>query len=483
MTAPPQPHFDVLITGARIIDGSGADAYAGNLGISGDRVQSIGHLPGATAELCIDASGKVLAPGFIDAHTHDDRAVLSGPLMVNKVSQGVTSVVAGNCGVSLAPLKDTDPPPPMNLLGDREWYRFERVAAYLDAVKQSRPALNIALLCGHSTLRAGSMDRLDRPARDAELAAMGERLDQALEDGCIGLSTGLAYPPAIHAPTTEVISLARRAAAHGGIYATHMRNEGTRVLESVDETLRIGREAAIPVVISHHKCSGRESWGLTRESLKRIARARSTQSVNLDVYPYVASSTVLMADWAPGAEKVLVTWSVPHPDQAGRDLADIMAEWQVDLATAVERLSPAGAIYFSMHEDDLQRVLGFNDTMIGSDGLPHDAQPHPRLWGTFPRVLGHYSRDLGLFSLEQAVHRMTAIPARVFGFRDRGRIRVGGYADLVIFDRATVIDQATFASPKQIAAGIEQVFVNGCRVWTQGQSSGDRPGRILRRDA
>jgi len=474
-------HFDVLIQNARIIDGTGSGVCSGDVGIIGERIQAIGNLLQAQADHCIDAGGQVLAPGFIDAHTHDDRAVLSSPLMHNKVSQGVTSVVAGNCGISLAPLVNTDPIPPLNLLGGAQWYRFDSVAAYMDEVERTRPALNIALLCGHSTLRAGCMDRLDRPAAGGEIEAMGRRLDQALADGCIGMSTGLAYPPAINAPTEEIIALAHRSAAVGGIYATHMRYENTRVLESVQETLQIGREANVPVVISHHKCAGRESWGMSRESLKLIAEARKTQQVNLDVYPYIASSTVLMADWAPSAEKVLVTWSVPHPEQAGRDLADIKREWGVDTGTAVERLTPAGAIYFTMHEDDLQRVLKFPDAMIGSDGLPHDEWPHPRLWGTFPRVLGRYSRELGLLSLEQAVHKMSGVPARVFGFKDRGEIREGYFADMVLFDPIKVIDSASFASPKQLAAGINQVFVNGTCVWHNGHTSGDRPGRVLRR--
>jgi N-acyl-D-amino-acid deacylase len=251
---------------------------------------------------------------------------------------------------------------------------------------------------------------------------MGARLNLAMEQGCIGLSTGLAYPPAIRAPTEEVIALAHHAAAHRGLYVTHMRNEREGLLDSVTETLRIGCEAQIPVVISHHKCTGRENWGMSKESLALIAQARKTQSVNLDVYPYIASSTVLLADWVPAAEKVLVTWSVPHPELNGKDLADICAQWDVDTNEAVDRLSPAGAIYFQMDEEDLQRIMAFDDAMIGSDGLPHDEVPHPRLWGTFPKVLGHYSRERKLFELEEAVHRMSGVTARVFGFADRGEI-------------------------------------------------------------
>ncbi len=475
------PDHDLVITGASVIDGTGAARFTADVAVNGDRVSRIGRIDPASAARHVDAAGLILAPGFIDAHTHDDRAVLSGPDMLPKVSQGVTTVVAGNCGVSLAPLTGTDPPPPLNLLGGRDWYRFPCVAAWVEEVERTRPAVNVALLCGHSTLRAGAMDRLDRAARADEIDTMGERLDRALEDGCIGLSTGLAYPPAFNAPTEEVIALARRSARHGGLYVTHMRNEKEGLLDSVRETLRIGREAELPVVISHHKCSGRPNWGMSRESLALIAEARRTQSVNLDVYPYTASSTVLLADWVPSAEKVLVTWSDAHPEMNGRDLADVCREWHVDTDEAVARLSPAGGIYFQMDDADLERIMAFDDAMIGSDGLPHDQVPHPRLWGTFPRVLGRYSREKKLFGLEEAVHRMTGVTARVFGFADRGEIREGAVADLVLFDPQRVMDAATFESPKQVARGIERVWVAGTESYADGAVTGERAGTVLRR--
>ncbi|MDH3414121.1 MAG: amidohydrolase family protein, partial [Gammaproteobacteria bacterium] len=301
--------------------------------------------------------------------------------------------------------------------------------------------------------------------------------------GCIGMSTGLAYPPAINAPTDEVVQLATCVARHGGIYTTHMRNERDGVVDSVRETLEIGKRANVPVVISHHKCSGRENFGLTKKTLPLIAEARKRQQVNLDVYPYTASSTVLLADWVGGAEKVLVTWSEPHPECAGRVFEDIRREWGVSVEEAAERLQPAGAIYYQMDEADLRRVLAFEDAMIGSDGLPHDTHPHPRLWGTFPRVLGHYVREEKLFPLEQAVRRMTSVPAAVFGLKDRGALRQGAYADLVIFDPEAVIDAATFESPTLMAPGIDRVMVNGRPVWQEGASTDARPGRVLSRAA
>ncbi|MFT5174932.1 MAG: N-acyl-D-amino-acid deacylase, partial [Gammaproteobacteria bacterium] len=304
------PEYDLVISNATIIDGTGKQRYHGDVAVSNGRIAQIGSCEAASGERHIDAQGHVLAPGFIDAHTHDDRAVLSDPDMLCKVSQGVTTVIGGNCGISLAPLSGVEPVPPLNLLGGQDWYRFDSVAAYMDEVDRTVPAVNIALLCGHTTLRASVMSEFDRGASAAEIERMAARLNLAMEQGCIGLSTGLAYPPAIHAPTEEVIALARHAATHRGLYVTHMRNEREGLLDSVKETLRIGREAQIAVVISHHKCTGRENWGMSKQSLALIAQARKTQSVNLDVYPYIASSTVLLAEWVPAAEKVLVTWSV-----------------------------------------------------------------------------------------------------------------------------------------------------------------------------
>ncbi len=283
--------FDLVISGGTILDGRGGEAFKADVGVTGDRVSALGDLSAATANTRIDASEKIVAPGFIDAHTHDDRAVLSTPEMTPKVSQGVTTVITGNCGVSLAPLVDRDPPPPLNLLGDRSWFRYSSMREYVDQVRSEPAAVNMAMLAGHSTLRAGVMDSLDRPASAAEIDRMGERLDEALRAGCIGMSTGLAYPPAINAPTDEVVELAKRVAAHGGIYTTHMRDERGGVVDSVRESIEIGERANLPVVISHHKCSGRENWGLTRETLPLIAEARKRRAINLDVYPYTASST------------------------------------------------------------------------------------------------------------------------------------------------------------------------------------------------
>lgn len=474
--------YDVLLTGGMLIDGTGAPPRAADVALTGARIAALGNLADARAHERIDVAGKVVAPGFIDPHTHDDNALLRMPDMAMKVSQGVTTVVVGNCGVSLAPLSlRGDPPPPLDLLGDSGEYRFADFADYMDMLDAAPAAVNAACLVGHSSLRAGAMDRLDRAATPDELKAMALCLEAALEAGAIGLSTGLYYPPARQAPTEEIVALAKTVRRHDGLYTTHMRDESDRVLDALDEAFAIGRAAEVPVVISHHKVVGRANFGRTRKTLALIDEARRRQPVAIDVYPYIASSTVLHPDWFPRAQRILITWSKPHPEHNGRDLAEVAREMGLSLEGAAQRLQPAGAIYFAMDEDDLRRVLAWPEAMIGSDGLPHDIHPHPRLWGTFPRVLGHYSRDLGLFPLEEAVRRMTSLTAERFGLRDRGVVRAGAYADLVVFDRERVIDRATFEHPKSPASGIELVMVNGETVWKDGAATGARPGRALRR--
>jgi len=475
---------DFIIRGGEVIDGSGRARFRADVAVAGDRIVAVGAIAKATGTREIDAGGKIVAPGFIDVHTHDDRALLATPDMAAKASQGVTTVVTGNCGVSLAPLSlDAAPPPPLDLIGGIEDYRYRRFADYLDALDASPAALNAACLVGHSTLRVGAMATLDRPATDGEIAQMRQRLQEALDAGAIGLSTGLYYAPAFHAPPTEIAALAASLRAAGALYTTHMRDEAEHVLDSLDESFAVGRSAQVPVVISHHKTTGVANFGRTAETLPKIAAAMQGQEIGLDAYPYIASSTVLRTGRIAEALKVLITWSKSAPDQAGRELADIARDWDVDILTAAERLQPAGAIYWMMDEADVQRVLAFAHTMIGSDGLPHDMHPHPRLWGTFPRVLGHYSRELGLFGLETAVRKMTGLSAARFGLTGRGTLAAGAYADLVVFDPERVLDRATFAEPTLPAAGIVLVFVNGRPVWAGGKPTGERPGRALRRQS
>jgi N-acyl-D-amino-acid deacylase len=473
---------DWILRGGEVIDGSGRTRRRADVAIAGDRIAAVGVVDKVEGAHELNVSGKIVAPGFIDVHTHDDRALFVTPEMSAKASQGVTTVVTGNCGVSLAPLVlSAPPPPPLDLIGDKADYHHERFADYLAALDRAPAALNAACLVGHSTLRVGAMGALDRPADQTELAKMGERLQEALDAGAIGLSTGLAYAPAFHAPAAEIETLAALLRPARALYTTHMRNEGEAVLDSLEESFAAGRTAGVPVVISHHKTVGRNNFGRTAETLPVIAAAIARQEAGLDAYPYIASSTVLSVAQAARALKVLVTWSKSAPEQAGRELSTIAADWGLSEAEAVERLQPAGAVYWTMDEGDVQRVLAFEHTMIGSDGLPHDTHPHPRLWGAFPRVLGYYCRELGLFSLEEAVRRMTGLPAYRFGLADRGILTAGAYADVTVFDPETVADRATFETPTTPAAGIEHVFVNGGLVWSECKPTGDRPGRALRR--
>jgi len=385
--------------------------------------------------------------------------------------------------VSLAPivLADRDPPPPMDLLGSRDDFRYGTFGAYLAALEEAPSAVNVACLVGHSTLRVGAMDRLDRPATEDEIVAMKQRLGEALDAGAVGMSSGLFYAPASAAPPQELETLAAQLRSAGARYTTHMRDEGDHVLDSLEETFALGARAGIPVVISHHKVAGRSNFGRMRETLPRIAAAQQRQHVGLDAYPYTAASTVLRPIMIERAERTLITWSQPYPEASGRDLDDLAAEWNLPVMEAAARLQPAGAIYFTMDEEDVRRVLAFPSTMIGSDRLPHDAHPHPRLWGTFPRVLGHYAREIGLFPLEEAVRKMTSLPATEFGLEGRGRLAEGYAADLVVFDPETIIDRATFERPTEPALGIELVMVAGTPIWHAGKATGARPGRPLRR--
>ena len=471
-----------LVSNARIVDGTGGPSKTGDVAVDGDKIAAVGDCTGWSADEEFDASGLVVAPGFIDCHTHDDRAVLATPEMAMKVSQGVTSVVAGNCGISLAPFETGyGLPPPFPLLGREENFSFPTVGAYRDQFKRTPPALNLALLTGHSALRVNVMKNdLERAATDDELADMQERLRGALREGSIGFSTGLGYPPAREAPMPEIIALASVLREFGNsVYATHMRDEGDKVLQAVEETIETGRCAGVQTVISHHKCAGPRNYGRSAETLAAIAKARDRQKLGLDVYPYTASSTSLLPEYIRESEDVLITYSDPHPDMAGRRLDDVAAEWGCEPLEAAKRLYPAGAIYFQMDEEDLRRILSSPGAMVGSDGLPGGTKPHPRLWGTFPRVLDRYVRQQKLLALEDAVHRMTGLTADTFGLEGRGRIEAGACADLVLFDPNTVTDTASFEDPELPAVGIAKVFVNGELVWDGGSSTGQRPGCFL----
>ncbi len=326
------------------------------------------------------------------------------------------------------------------------------------------------------------MSDLTRPASADELARMGALLEQCMKDGALGMSSGLFYAPAFAAPAEEVVRLAQVVSRFGGVYATHLRDEMATIIEALHEAGDTAFRGGVPLIVSHHKCAGPANWGRTLQTLPLIESLAERQPVAIDVYPYVAGSTVLREDLVDGVIDVLVSWSTPHPEMAGRLLASIAAEWGVDQRTACQRLQPGGACYFQMSEDDVRRVVAHRLSMIGSDGLPHDQHPHPRLWGAFPRVLARYWREQRLFSLEQAIHKMTGLSARNFRLHERGQLQVGWYGDVVVFDPERVCDLATYENPQARSQGIEMVFVNGQRAYeARVPAVQQRAGRMLAR--
>ena len=479
-----------LLEHGLVVDGSGEPARADDVLLQGDRIIAVApnlrtQLPAGLSSSdvdTVDCHGLVVAPGFIDVHTHDDAIVLDAPEMTPKLTQGITTVVTGNCGLSLAPHVVDEPQGALTLLGRS--FRFASMAAYVQAVAQARPALNVAALVGHTTLRHACMSNLSRPAGDDELAAMCTLLERCLKEGAIGLSSGLFYAEAMPAPASEVTALARVVARHRGVYATHLRSEMADILDAMHEASDTAFAAGVPLIISHHKCAGPANWGRTLQTLPLIDQLAERQEIALDVYPYVAGSTVLREDLVDGVIDVLISWSAPHPEATGRLLSVIAEEWGVTQREACLRLKPGGACYFQMHEDDVRRVLSHARSMIGSDGLPHDKHPHPRLWGAFPRVLSRYWRDQRLLTLEQAVHKMTGLAARHFRLRGRGELRAGWFADVVVFDPGRVRDLATYEQPLQRSEGIERVYLNGQLAITAGDAScRHRAGRVLERAA
>ncbi len=473
--------LDLVIEGGELIDGCGTPRRQVDVGIRGDKVVAIGTLADQTAKRRINAQGKIIAPGFIDVHTHDDCLLLKAPQGAHpKLSQGVTTVITGNCGISLAPLLIKVPPAPLDLLGTTDW-RFDSFAEYLDELELAQPAVNAACLVGHSTLRVKHMQQLNRPATAREVACMADDLQRALEAGAIGMSTGVYYPPAQSANAAELIAVGQPLTSAGGLVTMHIRDEGDAITAALREALYIGKQLGITTVLSHHKLVGTANHGRSQETLGMIDAAAQNQSVCMDCYPYNASSTMLLPARVHQSSDVLVTWSKTEPQVAGRSLFDLARERNQPAEEVAKALQPAGAIYFAMDELDVTRIMAHPLTMIGSDGLAHDVQPHPRLWGTFPRVLGRYVREQRLLSLELAIHKMTGLSARRFGLKGRGVLAVGNYADVVIFDEHQVADRASYQQPTQVSTGIDAVYVNGVLACEHGHTVHSHAGRVLRR--
>lgn len=489
---------DVVIRDVSIHDGTGAPPAAGDIAIDGDTIAAVGRVAGGGRET-LDGRGRSLAPGFIDVHTHDDFAAILHPEMAFKVCGGVTTCIVGNCGMGAAPhqaavsiARAMHPQAAFPA-----WDGYAGYCAYLD---QHPSGVNIGVLMGHGTARHSAMGDAARAPDDREMARMKAVIEEGLAAGALGLSTGLVYDPGRHATTDELVELAAVMRGTGALYTTHMRNESTGLLESVREAIEIGERAGVGVQISHHKASTRAAWGLVGESLKLIEAAQSRGlDVHADQYPYTAGSTILSAVYREGRfggpgmgtvdpAQIVIASTASHAEWEGRSIAALAASMACDAGAAAARVLAEDpgvtVVLHTMSEDDVRTVMRHPSTMIGSDGIPTlKGKPHPRLYGTFARVLGRYSRDAGLFPLAEAVYKMTGFAAAKFGLTDRGVLKPGAKADLVLFDPARIIDCGTFEDPHRHPDGIDAVFVNGVAAMRGGRLTGARAGRALRRAA
>lgn len=485
--------MDIAIRNVQVLDGNGGAPYPADVGISEGRIASIGTVGAATTE--VDGAGAYLAPGFIDTHAHDDGAFFRHPGMEFKLAQGVTTVVSGNCGFSAIPADPNQDAVAASggILAGLEG-EFTDLAGYFDAALKHKPAINNMMLVGHNTVRAQVMGMDKRKPTSAELAAMRGHVSRALEQGACGFSTGLIYRPGRYSETDEIIEIAAAAKDFDALYTTHMRNEGDRLLDAVDETLAIGLANDLHVHISHHKSAGKPNWGKVNASLQKVDAALAAgQRVTLDVYPYTAGSGRMIEYFnldSPSVEfaEVIRIASCPaFREFEGRMLVDIAKDRGIDLAAAVRLIltAPGGektiCIHFIIDEADIETNLAHADMMVGSDGIPDlRGRPHPRLFGTFPRVLGRYVRERGVLSLPEAIRRMTSLSAQTFGMLERGQIKEGYWADLVLFDPQQVTDLATYDEPKQEPAGIHLVVVNGAIALQHGQHKKVGRGKMLR---
>ncbi|MEX0749495.1 MAG: D-aminoacylase [Dehalococcoidia bacterium] len=490
--------YDLVIRNAAIIDGTGAPPRPGDIGVRRDRIEAVGDVSG-DATLEIDARGHVVCPGFIDVHAHDDAAVVRAPAMDFKIMQGVTTDVVGNCGAGVAPANDVFrayyPVGFGPILGDSD-LPWRTTSEYFDAVDRARPACNVTAYIAHGVVRCNTLENERREPEAAELAQMRELVEVGMAAGAIGLWTGLIYPPGRWAQTPEIVELARVAAQHGGIYTSHIRNEGPGLLEAVQEAIAIGEQSGCPVQLSHHKAGSPACFGMTKDSLALIAQARARGlDITLDVYPYVASSSSLAAMVRAGGPgmwehipSIIASVKFNKEKYEGRYISDIAAELDLPLDDAVRKIlqdeeNTPSVTMFTMHEDDVRRVIADEHAMIGSDGLPTEGQPHPRLYGTMARVLEQYVRNEPVVTLEDAVRKMTSLPARKHRVTERGVLEPGWFADVVIFDPQTIADVATYDDPRQYPAGIDCVIVNGEVAARDGKQTGARSGRMLRRGA
>ena len=485
---------DLIIRDGIIFDGTGAAGYPGDLAVRDGRIAAVGEVAGSASRE-IDAMGHAVTPGFIDVHAHDDAAVVRYPQMDFKIMQGVTTDVVGNCGAGVAPANDHFrgffARGFSGILGESD-LPWSTTAEYFAAVDAAHPACNVAAYAPHGVLRSNVMGIERREPTAAELDAMRELLDEAMRAGAIGMSTGLVYPPGTYSRTPELIELAKVVAPYGGIYTSHIRNEADRLIEAMDEAIEIGEKSGCPVQISHHKSTGVP--GGTKTSLPHLdaARARGID-VTIDVYPYTASSSALAAMFRLGGEQTFervpaIIASVKHNKEKyeGKYITDIAQELDLPVGDAIRRIldeeeGTPSVIMFVMDEDDVRRVANDPHCMVGSDGLPTEGKPHPRLYGTMAAFIEKYVRETPVVTLGDAVRKMTSLPAQKHRLGERGELRPDWHADIVIFNPETIADVATYAEPRQYPAGIDYVIVNGEIAAEHGVQSAVRAGRMIRR--
>ncbi len=536
--------YDLIIKGGKVVDGAGNPWYRGDVAIENGRIAEIGKLAEVEANRVIDASGLIVGPGFIDAHSHSDGKVIVYPQMESTLAQGITTVVAGQCGGSPAPID----PEMREFLEERyskfmppevefkiTWTTFDE---YLKRVEEVGVAANIAHHVGHSTIRTAVLGFDARPPTEAELEDMRNMTREAMEAGAYGLSTGLIYPTGMYATMDEIVELAKVAAQYGGVYDSHIRGEGATLLKAVAEAIEIGESAGLPVHISHHKAAGKSVWGQSVETLRMMEEARRRGvDVTFDQYPYRAGSTslvTLLPPWAHdgGIEKLLERLRNPEDrERMRKEIETGLPGWEnfagalgwenimvsfvrseenkrvegktmveikgmrgdPDEFTALYKLlleeeGTAGMVIFAMQEEDVRRIMKHPLGMVGTDassvaskGPFAMGKPHPRHFGTYPRILGRYVRNYGVLRLEEAVRKMTSFPAQRFGILDRGILRPGMWADITIFDPETVIDRATYQNPHQLPDGIPYVIVNGVVAIDNGRCTGALAGKVLRK--
>lgn len=527
--------FDLLIQGGIVVDGTGNNRYKADIGINSGIIEEIGNLDKASAKMKIDADGLIVSPGFIDCHTHSDLSILNNPSALPKISQGVTTEIVGNCGMSVAPLhKNTKKllrEYVKPVLGDSEVpWDWQSVGDYLKKVEEVKPAVNIAVLVGHGTIRNAVMGFDNRPPTNEEMERMKELVREGMEAGALGISTGLVYIPGVYALTEELIEISKEVASYGGIHATHMRDQVDGLIESVQETLTLGEKANIPVIISHHKTVGKRNYGKVQKTLRLLDEAydRGLKAYS-DTYPYITGSTTLASILPPWAvegglnelfkrlerkenrERIANDFKVGLPGWENRshaigweniiisyvnkeknkqfetksvlDCSLKVAKEPADfvMSLLLEEQGNVGVIFINSVEEDLLTVIQHPRTMIGSDGLDVGKNPHPRLYGTFPKVLGEYVRERGIMTLEESIHKMTGLTAQQMHISDVGFLQKGYRADATIFNLNEIKDIADFNDSRRLSKGIECVIVGGEIAYKNKQLTGSRNGKVLLR--